>query len=249
MNLLIVSPDPEKRVACADALRNYGFRIDKEPGIEEALAGVERRASDRMRADLIVLAGMAAGDCLEGIFKLGAHPILSGARLLAVCEGIGPDETALLLDGGADDVYSRPFVSAIYSARVRGLLRRPKAGPRAEDPAQVLRLGLGLKIYTLDRRVLLDGKLVELSRGRFDLLEHLARHSGNTCPQARLRQVLSKTLLYAAPERLRAELEQLRASLGRYADRLVVGPDGSACLRGESSETAAGASAEDGPAS
>lgn len=231
LNVLIVSPDPEKRVACADALRNYGFLIDKEPGVEEALAAVETRASDRMRSDLIVLAGMEARACLEGIRRLGAHPILSSARVLAVCEGIGPDETALLLDGGADGVYSRAFVSAVYSARVRGLLRRPKAAPRTEDPAQVLRLGLGLKIHLIERRVLLDGRPHELSRASFDLLAHLASHLGRTCPQAQLKQVISKSLLYAAPERVRAELEQLRASLGRYAERLVIGPDGAALLK------------------
>lgn len=240
MNVLIVSPDVERRVACADALRSYGYNIDKEPSIAEATANLESRRSDRMRAQLVVLCALKVPELTAALATLAAHPILSEARVLVVQEGLDPDHMARLLDLGADDVYQRPFVPAIYAARVRGLLRRPKAEPAKEDPSQVLRFGLGLRIQLLERRVIVDGKSVNLGRGQFDLLVHLVQAATQACEPAELRQVLARTLLYATPEKLVAELSAVRDGLGRYGAGLEIGKDGAACLR-EMSPPASGA--------
>lgn len=76
---------------------------------------------------------------------------------------------------GADDYLVKPFSPRELVARLRAMLRRPRAlksiGPAG--PGDVLRVG-GLTVDSHAREVSVDGASVQLTRTEFDLLAALA---------------------------------------------------------------------------
>lgn len=84
------------------------------------------------------------------------------------------------LDAGADDYLAKPFSFDELLARVRALLRRPKA-----HTGNVLTSG-SVEIDTLSKTVRKDGKLVHLTAKELQLLEYLIRHRGEVLSKDQL---------------------------------------------------------------
>lgn len=78
------------------------------------------------------------------------------------------------LNSGADDYLVKPFSFVELLARIRALLRRPKA-----DIGTTLTVS-DLTLDTLSYEVKRAGKIIQLSKKEFTLLEYLMRHAGKT---------------------------------------------------------------------
>lgn len=78
------------------------------------------------------------------------------------------------LNSGADDYLVKPFSFVELLARIRALLRRPKA-----DIGTTLTVS-DLTLDTLSYEVKRAGKVIQLSKKEFALLEYLMRHAGKT---------------------------------------------------------------------
>jgi len=75
------------------------------------------------------------------------------------------------LSVGADDYLTKPFSPRELLARVRAMLRRPRASQ--EEPPEALTFG-PLTLDVAAREVHLDGAPVDLTRTEFDILTALA---------------------------------------------------------------------------
>lgn len=84
------------------------------------------------------------------------------------------------LDAGADDYLPKPFSFDELLARVRALLRRPKAHTGA-----VLEAG-GLQLDTIAKTVIVAGEPVHLTTKEFKLLEYLMTHKGEVLSKDQL---------------------------------------------------------------
>lgn len=78
------------------------------------------------------------------------------------------------LSVGADDYITKPFSPRELSARVRAMLRRPRTSPPPGSEEPETRTFGSLSVDPLGREVWLGGRLVELTRTEFDLLESLS---------------------------------------------------------------------------
>lgn len=76
------------------------------------------------------------------------------------------------LDSGADDCVNKPFSYSELSARVRALMRRGR--PSVESILQVA----DLQLNRVERKVLRNGRQIELTAKEFALLEYLMRNAG-----------------------------------------------------------------------
>jgi DNA-binding response OmpR family regulator len=172
--VLIVEDDPEIAEVVAVNLRDLGLQTERAPdgrsGLRKALEG---------RYCLVVLDLMLPG--LDGLSVCRAirekDPRLPVLMLTARSEEV---DRVLGLELGADDYLTKPFSVRELAARVKALLRRVRTDGEvgAGRPAEG-RIELGSLVLDLDRRkVVVEGRTVELTVKEFDLLALFARNPG-----------------------------------------------------------------------
>ena len=176
--ILIVEDDPATASYIAKGLGEAGYSVE---------------TTDNGRDGLFLAS--------EGIFDLiiadRMLPGLDGLAMLSAVRAAGIDTPALVLsalasvddrvDGlraGADDYLCKPYSFAELSARVEALLRRKD---RVASDSQQTRLNVGdLDIDLLARKVTRQGRAIALGAREFNILEFLARHTG---------QVVTRTMM------------------------------------------------------
>ena len=151
-------------------------------GLECTLVGDGREALGRLeaaRVDLVVLDLMLPG--VDGLTVCKAMR-RSGANtdtpvLMLTARGEESDKV-LGLETGADDYLAKPFGIREFVARVRALLRRPRALAAPGGEAGKIVTVHGVEIDPARRRVRVRGQDVELTTQEFKLLHLLATHPG-----------------------------------------------------------------------
>lgn len=174
-SVMVCDDDTSLRIAVSRALRLAGYEVNV------AADGLEALESQRDRpADVIVLdVTMPGMDGLEACRRLRARKDQVPVLMLTARDAVG--DRVAGLDAGADDYLVKPFELDELLARLRALLRRSSV-PTSADPLQYGDLVLNPGA----REVRRGGRLVELTRTEFALLEELLRHP---------RQVLTRAAL------------------------------------------------------
>ena len=164
-SVLIVEDDRATLRALVTTLGHEGYAVSTAVDGHEAL-----RAADTAQADLIVLdIGLPGLDGFQVCRRLRADgkrtPILMLTARSEVADRVEG------LDAGADDYLVKPFALAELLARVRALLRRAMTG---DDAAPLAYDDLVMEpTLVLVRR---GGRLIELTRTEYSLLELFMRH-------------------------------------------------------------------------
>jgi two-component system OmpR family response regulator len=175
MRLLVV--DDERRLAKAlqHGLSSEGYVVDLAYDGGSALDAALEVSYDAIILDLMlpVLSGY------EVVRRLRAAQVWTPVLMLTAKDGEYDEADAL--DEGADDYLTKPFSIVVLVARIRALLRR---GTTARPT--VMRSG-SVEVNPGTRRVLRDGREIEITAREFALLSYLTRHAG---------RVVSKTELY-----------------------------------------------------
>ena len=160
--------------------------VDDEPPIVELVSGYLVRegyevvatgdgleALDLVRAsgvDVVILDVMLPG--LDGIEVCRRLRTFSDAYVLMLTARGEEIDRIMGLTVGADDYLVKPFSPRELVARVKALLRRPRAGVGGAPTPP------GLEVDGRRRSVRVDGRMVELTALEFDLLAALARDPG-----------------------------------------------------------------------
>jgi two-component system copper resistance phosphate regulon response regulator CusR len=166
LRILLVEDEPSAARMLAKGLREHAYAVDVAQDGDAALyqAGVNDY-------DLVILDIMLPGkDGFEVCRELRAAGSAVPVLMLTARDTI--DDRVGGLDTGADDYLTKPFDFRELLAHIRALLRRGQA-----LRPDVIRLD-SLEIDTRRRRVVRDGRLVELTAKEYALLEYLARRAG-----------------------------------------------------------------------
>jgi DNA-binding response OmpR family regulator len=206
-SVLVIEDDPDVALAIRAVLEGGGLEVLTEG---DGRAGL--RAFHASRPRLVVLdVGLPVldgWDVLDRIRDLSEVPVL-----MLTSHGL-EDEKVRGLQAGADDYVTKPFSNAELLARVRGLLRRGRAG-QDPDAAQVYDDGL-LFVGLSGGEVSVDGRPVSLTPTEFRLLAVLVRHRGQVLSPEQLLDQAWQDPAGIGPDRVKFTVMRLRRKLGQH---------------------------------
>jgi DNA-binding response OmpR family regulator len=163
--VLVVDDERAIRRLLRMYLTDGGFTVAEAATGEEAIEQVRRGGIDIVLLDLM-LPGMDGYEVCRRLRETTSTPVI-------MLTARGEEANRITgLELGADDYVTKPFSPVEVVARVKAVMRRVSAPP---DPNRVLRAGPA-QLEPSSRRVMLDGREVELTRLEFDLLAELAAH-------------------------------------------------------------------------
>lgn len=168
--VLVVDDDPAIRTSLSRALVLEGYTVETANDGNAALSQVISFEPDVIVLDLMMPNVDGLSVCRVLRSEGNRIPIL---MLTARTE---TSDRVAGLDAGADDYLGKPFALEEMLARVRALMRRWKQ-PGEESSGDVLELE-DLTIDIASRSVQRAGRVIDLSKTEFDLLELLVRNKG-----------------------------------------------------------------------
>jgi DNA-binding response OmpR family regulator len=175
MKILVVEDEMKIARSLEKGLTAEGYIVDVADDGDAA----ERLVKDG-NYDLVLLDWMIPGEydgpTLIGIWRERGEQV--PIMMLTAKTTIGDKVQGL--DIGADDYLSKPFSYDELLARVRALLRRPKA-----HSGNILGAS-NLELNTISKEVIYHKEEVNLTAKEFQLLEYLLRHKGEVLSKEQL---------------------------------------------------------------
>ncbi|NLX62017.1 MAG: response regulator transcription factor [Tissierellia bacterium] len=168
MERILIIEDEEKIARFVELELIYeGYQVEKAYNGRDGLELCKAQPFDLILLD-IMLPGLNGIEVLRRIRQFSDVPII----LLTARDAVVDKVTGL--DGGADDYITKPFAIEELLARIRVALRK-KAGRNTYLDPKELTVG-ELKLDPMKREVHVKGKLVNLTKREFDLLEYLLKN-------------------------------------------------------------------------
>lgn len=211
MRILVVEDEHKIANSIKKGLEQEFYAVDISYDGEE---GYDLASSENY--DLIILDLMLPK--LSGIeicHKLRGEKIHTPILILTA-KGLVNDKVEGL-DAGADDYLTKPFAFEELLARVRALVRRPQKTMDLELRAK------NLELNTTTYEVRKDGKMVNLSRKEYSLLEYLMGHPNQILTKD---QIISHVWDYDAdilPNTVEVYIGYLRNKIGKDLIKTVRG--------------------------
>lgn len=166
--VLIIEDEQPLAEGLAYSLRYEGFDVAWDADGGKGLELVRTFVPDLVLLDLM-LPGRSGMEVCQEIRRESDVPII-----MLTAKG-GEADKIMGLATGADDYVTKPFSTPELVARVRAVLRRSRSAE--PPPAESLAYG-SLQMNLVSRKLAVGGKLVDLTRREFDLLEMFMRHPG-----------------------------------------------------------------------
>ena len=164
---LVVDDEPPLVRLVTSYLERDGFQVQAAGDGQQAV-----ELARTFQPEVIVLDLMLPG--VDGIEACRRIRTFSDAYIVMLTARAEEVDKLVGLGVGADDYLTKPFSPRELVARIRAMLRRPRAAATGEAAAgPVRRLG-ELTVDPAAREVHLQGRPVELTRLEFDLLEALS---------------------------------------------------------------------------
>lgn len=200
--ILVVEDEPRLARLVADYVQAAGMEAAILDRGDTVLDSVRQRAPD-----LIVLDLMLPG--LDGLSVCRALRETSDLPILMLTARVEEIDRLLGLEAGADDYVCKPFSPREVVARIKAILRRPRA--------QAARPAAGLAIDAVRHEARLHGTLLDLTPLEWRLLATLAEAPGRVFPRDQLLdrlhddgRALSDRAIDSHVKNLRRKLEQAR---------------------------------------
>ena len=165
MKVLVVEDEHKIANALKQGLEQEGFAVDVAYDSDSGLSSALHEEYDLMILDRMLPGSIEGLGICIAVRAKGIHtPIL----LLTAKDQV--HDRVAGLDAGADDYLIKPFAFEELLARLRALLRRPQDSISSTLEADDLTLD------TINFEVKRSGKIINLSRREFALLEYLMRN-------------------------------------------------------------------------
>jgi len=211
MHILVIEDDPRLGRVLKRLLEEDRHVVDVATDGESGLELAESEGIEVVILDV----GLPDISGIEVARRLRAQGVETAILMLTARDTVR--DRVAGLDAGADDYLVKPFAYEELAARLRALSRRAEPGPRRPDA----RLEVGpIALDETNRRVTIDGSVVDLSPREFALLECFLRHPGQALTRD---QLLDQAWPYSSavtPNAVDAYVHYLRTKLGDAGSRV-----------------------------
>ena len=170
-SVVIVAPDEDGGRDVADRLRETDSFLATVVGYGAATI----HALERLRPQLILLA--ISRDERQGLAACERLRLDTDTPIVICSRNDNEQAIVRAFNAGADEYLVLPMQPGSLMARLRAVMRRAADWPGAAESQAVLTAG-SFEVRVDERRVLKDGRSIDLSPIEFRLLEVLMRHSG-----------------------------------------------------------------------
>ncbi len=202
--VLVVDDEPPIVELVRGYLEREGFAVSVA---EDGLAGLGSARADE--PDVIVLDLMLPE--LDGLEVCRQLRTFSDAYIVMLTARSEEIDRVVGLSVGADDYLVKPFSPRELVARVKALLRRPRATVRPRPPT-------GLEVDTPRHEVRVDGTAVDLTATEFGILAALARDPGIVVSRGALLDSVWGPEFVGDDHLVDVHITNLRRKLGDDAD-------------------------------
>jgi two-component system, OmpR family, phosphate regulon response regulator PhoB len=211
--VLVVEDEAEIRELISLLLLRQGHRVQQCASALEALESLKKNKYDLMVLDWM-LPQMSGIELLKTLDQEAASKI----PVLMVTAKAEPENIVQGLEAGADDYITKPFEPAIFSARVKALLRRSSAQKSAEDSEQK-EINIGpLSLNTETYEVKLSGEVVHLTPSEFKILSTMASSQGKVLTRDHLISVVQGDGISVTGRTIDTHVFGLRKKMGEASD-------------------------------
>jgi two-component system, OmpR family, response regulator len=211
MKILVIEDDAETAGYLVNGMREEGHVVDQAANGRDGLFLAINGGYDVMIVDRM-LPGL---DGLGIVKAARAASISTPALFLSTLGGI--DDRVSGLNAGGDDYLVKPFAFAELLARVNALYRRPALN------AQTTLLQVGdLQMDLLKRRVLRQGKQIDLQHREFRLLEYLMQNAGRVVTRTMLLEAVWDFHFDPQTTVVETHISRLRAKVDRGFDQELI---------------------------
>lgn len=155
----------------------------------------------------IMLPGMDGFEVCKEVRKMEI-----GTPILMLTSKSDEMDKVLGLEFGADDYLTKPFSLREFIARVKAIFRRMDSLSRDKDDKVDIRYDQ-LTIDIADRKVLIEGKRIELTQKEFDLLYLMASHPGRTYTRENLLNNIWGTQYAGYEHTVNSHINRLRSKI------------------------------------
>jgi DNA-binding response OmpR family regulator len=176
VRVLVVEDSPEFRGVLVPLLRTEGFQVEEAADGETAVAVARSAEPSVVVLDLNL-------PKLDGVEVCRQIRTFSDAYVIMLTAKGDEVDKLIGLSVGADDYMTKPFSPRELVARIRAMLRRPRAG--APGATTVREFG-DLRVDSLAREVFRGTEKIELTRIEFDLLDVLSSNPRMAFSRAKL---------------------------------------------------------------
>jgi len=173
--------------------------------------GLERAREERF--DVMVVDRMMPR--LDGLSMIEALRRDGDRTPVLVLSALGEiDDRVAGLKAGGDDYLVKPYAFAELSARVEALARRHETG----SVQTVLKVG-DLEMDLIHRRVIRQGKEIDLQPREFQLLEFMMRHAGQSVTRTMLLEKVWEYHFDPQTNVIDVHVSRLRSKIDKGFDR------------------------------
>ena len=172
--VLVVEDDPHIRELVALHLGLEGWTVVQAVAGDEAIRQVEQQRFDLVVLDLM----LPRVDGLTVCRSIRRQSENADVPILMLTAKRDETDKVLGLESGADDYLTKPFGVREFVARVRALMRRPRASQFSPAANNEPVTAGPLKLDPARRQGLVEGRPVDLTPHEFDVLYLLASHPG-----------------------------------------------------------------------
>ena len=172
--VLVVEDEPHIRELVALHLKLEGLSVVQVKDGEQAIALIKTQPFDLCVLDLM----LPRIDGLTVCRAMRRESLNADTPILMLTAKREEADKVLGLESGADDYLTKPFGVRELVARVRALLRRPRASKSALAAMGEVIVAGELRVDRARRQVQLEGRPVELTPHEFDVLSLLAANPG-----------------------------------------------------------------------